>query len=113
ADRELISNIAAVKDLHDLIGQWSVVYLAHGYNHGIRRGNVFEIVKKRMVDASGKPSFSEMVIGYLLILESRQDTATGVVIAAKKEFSVGAFVRSLDWAEAQSVLSILPECPVK
>ena len=113
AGRELISNIAAVKDLHDLIGQWSVVYLAHGFNNGIRRGNVFEIVRKRIVDASGKPSFSEMLMGYLLILESRQDTATGVVVAAKKEFSVGAVVKSLDWAEAQSVLSILPECPVE
>ena len=110
---ELTTRIVAVKDRHDIIGQWSVVYLAQGFSNGIRRGNVFEIVKKKMFDASGKPSFSEMVMGYLLILESRQDTATGVVVAAKKEFPVGSFVRSLDWTKAQSVLSILPECPVE
>lgn len=112
-NRELTTRIVAVKDLHDVIGQWSVVYLAQGFNNGVRRGNVFGIVKKRQVDASGKTSFSEMVMGYLLILESRQDTATGVVIAAKKEFAVGAFARSLDWTEAQSVFSILPECIVE
>ena len=111
--RELTTRIVAVKDLHDVIGQWSVVYLAQGFNNGIRRGNVFEIVKKKTVAASGKPSFSEMVMGYLLILESREDTATGVVVASKKEFPVGSFVRSLDWTKAQSVLSILPECPVE
>jgi LysM repeat protein len=110
---ELTTRIVAVKDLHDIIGQWSVVYLAKGFKNGIRRGNVFEIIKKKRVDVSGKPSFSEMVMGYLLILESRQDTATGVVVAAKKEFSVGSFVRSLDLTKAQSVLSILPECTVE
>jgi hypothetical protein len=110
---DLTTRIVAVKDLHDIIGLWSVVYLAQGFNDGIRRGNVFEIVKKRMVDASGKPSFSEMVMGYLLILESRQDTATGVIVAAKKEFRVGAVVKSLDWTKAQSVLSILPECALE
>ncbi len=109
-DQDLTTRIIAVKDMHDVIGQWSVVYLAQGFNNGIRRGNVFEIVKKRRLDETGKPSYSEMVMGYLLILESRQDTATGVVVAAKKEFSVGAFVGSLDWTKAQSVLSILPEC---
>jgi hypothetical protein len=111
--RELTTRIVAAKDLHDVIGQWSVVYLAQGFNDGIRRGNVFEIVKKNRVDAAGKPSFSEMVMGYLLILESRQDTATCVVVAAKKEFPVGTFVRSLDWKKAQSVISILPECTVE
>lgn len=110
---ELTTKIVAVKDLHDVIGQWSVVYLAQGFNNGIRRGNVFEIVKKTRVDAAGRPSFSEMVMGYLLILASRQDTATGVVVAAKKEFPVGTFVRNLDWTKAQSVLSILPECTVE
>jgi hypothetical protein len=110
---ELTTRIVAVKDLHDIISQWSVVYLAQGFNNGIRRGNVFEIVKKKRDDSTGKPSFSEMVMGYLLILESRQDTATGVVVAAKKEFPVGTFVRSLDWTKTQSVISILPECTVE
>jgi hypothetical protein len=110
---ELTTRIVAVKDLHDVIGQWSVVYLAQGFKDGIRRGNVLEIVRKKRVDKMGKPSFSEMVMGYLLILESRQDTATGVVVASKKEFPVGTFVRSLDWTKAQSVLSILPECTVE
>ena len=110
---DVSTRIIAVKDSHDLIGQWSVVYLEHGYDHGVRRGNVFEIMKKKRGDTAGRASYSDMVMGYLLILEARPDMATGVVVASKKEFAVGAFVSGLDWEKAQSVLSILPECPVE
>jgi hypothetical protein len=110
---DVSTRIIAVKDSRELIGQWSVVYLEHGYDGGVRRGNVFEIMKKKRGDTAGRASYSDMVMGYLLILEARQDTATGVVVASKKEFAVGAFVTSLDWEKARNVLSILPECPVE
>lgn len=105
-DREITTNIVAVKDQHELISRFSVVYVAHGYNHGIRKGNLFEIVRK----TSDLP---DVVLGHLLVLEARPDTATCVVVDSKKEFSNGAHVKSINWTKAQSILSTIPECRVE
>ena len=102
-DREITTNIVAVKDQHELISRFSVVYVAYGYNHGIRKGNLFEVVRK----TSDLP---DVVLGHLLVLEARPDTATCVVVDSKKEFSNGAHIKSINWTKAQSILSTIPEC---
>lgn len=111
--RGLTSNIVAVKDLAQVIGHTSVVYLAHGYNHGIRTGNIFEVVRKRHVRAPGKISLPDVALGRLLVLEARPNTATGVIISIVEEFAKGAFLRSLDWEEAQRAVSDLPLCRIE
>jgi len=105
-DREITTNIVAVKDQHELISRFSVVYVAYGYNHGIRKGNLFKIVRK----TSDLP---DVVLGHLLVLEARPDTATCVVVDSKKEFSNGAHIKSINWTKAQSILSTIPECRVE
>ena len=105
-DREITTNIVAVKEQRELIGQFSVVYLAHGYNHGIHKGNLFEIVRKT-------PGLPDVVLGHLMVLEARQDTATCMVVDSKKEFSNGALIKSINWKKAQSILSTIPECRVE
>jgi hypothetical protein len=111
SDRELATNIVAVKDLQVIIGQFSVVYLAHGYNHGIRKGNLLEVVKDREDGSPEKAALPDIILGHVLVLETRPDTATCVVVAAKQEFSNGARLKGLDWMKAQRLLfSALPEC---
>ncbi len=105
-DREITTNIVAVKDQNELIARFSVIYLERGYNHGIRKGNLFEIVKKT-------PALPDVVLGHVLVLEARPDTSTCVVIDAKKEFSSGALIRSINWNKAQLVFSSIPECRVE
>jgi len=105
-DSEITTNIVAVKDQHELISRFSVVYVACGYNHGIRKGNLFEIVRK----TSGLP---DIVLGHLLVLEVRPDTAACVVVDSKKEFPNGAHIKSINWTKAQSILSTIPECRVE
>jgi hypothetical protein len=112
-DRQLSMNIVAVKDLREIIGQFSIVYFDYGYKHGIRRGNFFEIVKEIGVKSPKETQLLDVVMGHILILEARPDTATGVVVATKQELSKGTIVRSLEAAKAQQVISMIPRCPVE
>jgi hypothetical protein len=49
----------------------------------------------------------------MLVLETRPDTATGVVISARREFSKEVSLRGLDLTKAQEILSKIPECPIE
>jgi intein/homing endonuclease len=112
-ESELTTNIVAIKDMREVIGQFSVVYLDQGYNHGIRRGNLFEVVEKKQAESPQKITLPDMIMGHVVILEARPDTATGVVVTIKEEFHNGVFVNRIDWPNAKIVLSMVPECPLK
>ncbi|MBC8417022.1 MAG: hypothetical protein H8E10_00320 [Desulfobacterales bacterium] len=105
--------IVSSKGKREIIGQFSVVYLAAGYNYGIRRGNLFEIAKKGGDDAPGTPALPDVIFGRMLILEARPDTATGVVLSTTAEFSKVAFAKIIPWSETEGALSVLPRCAAK
>ncbi len=88
--------VVAAKDLKEIMGQFSVVYMNHGLKHGIRRGNFFEIVTKAEADRPKEPALPDQALGYLLVLESRPSTSTGIVITARREFSSGAMLKGID-----------------
>jgi len=112
-ESELTTKIVAIKDMREVIGQFSVVYLDQGYNHGIRRGNLFEVVEKKQAKSPQKIALPDMITGHVVILEARPDTATGVVVTVKEEFHNGVFVNRIDWPNAKIVLSMVPECPLE
>jgi hypothetical protein len=112
-ESELTTNIVAIKDMREVVGQFSVVYLDQGYNHGIRRGNLFEVVEKKQAETPQKITLPDMVMGHVVIIEARPDTATGVVVTDKEEFINGVFVNRIDWPNAKVVLSMVPECPLE
>lgn len=103
SDPGLVSHVGAVKDQLKLIGQYTVVYLPVGYEEGVRRGNLFEIFEK-------PASLPERVLGHLLILEARPDTATAVVIDVKENVAPGVSVRGFNWVEAPEFLPALQRC---
>ena len=122
-DREFIGNIVAVKDQQEIIGKHAIVYLDRGFNHGIRRGNLFEVVTKRIVqdpdvkpetvyDYSKKITLPDMVLGTIMIIEARPDTATAVVLSSKEHFNNGASIKGLSWVETPESLSLLSACPI-
>ncbi|MCP4666477.1 MAG: LysM peptidoglycan-binding domain-containing protein [Deltaproteobacteria bacterium] len=106
----LTASIVAVKDLGQIIGHMSVVYLDRGHDDGVRRGNIFEAVKRRPARAPLKEKLPDVALGRVLVLKALPKTATGVVISMKEEFSKGAFLKSLDWEEAQRAVSDIPLC---
>ncbi|MFO7600786.1 MAG: hypothetical protein R6X27_13405 [Candidatus Desulfacyla sp.] len=91
--------VVAAKDLRQVIGQFSVLYMNHGHVHGIRRGNLFQIVSRGEPDQPEEPALPDQVIGYLLVLESRPGTSTGLVITAKREFYSGTMLKAIHLKE--------------
>jgi hypothetical protein len=87
--------VVASKDLKEIMGQFSVVYMNHGLKHGIRRGNFFEIMTKPETDRPKEPALPDQALGYLLVLESRPNTSTGIVITARRDFSSGAMLKAI------------------
>jgi len=87
--------VAAGKDRYEFLSQYSVIYLAHGLTNGIHRGNLFEIL-----GPSEAAQVPELILGYLLILESKPKTATGIVIASKREFARGTLARPVNLEKA-------------
>ena len=126
-NKELMGNIVAVKYQSEIIGQFSIVYLDRGFKHGVRRGNLFEVVEirttsyrdpktkiKKMTDYLDKKiSLPGVTLGRMVVLESRPDTATAVVVSSKENFPNGSTVRGLSWVEPPEFLSMLPTCPIE
>ncbi|MBW1766320.1 MAG: LysM peptidoglycan-binding domain-containing protein [Deltaproteobacteria bacterium] len=126
-NQELIGNIVAVKEQSKLIGQLSIVYLDRGFNHGVRRGYLFEVIEirttayrdpktkvKKISDYLDKQiPLPGVILGMIMVLESRPDTATAVVISVKENFYNGAIIRGLSWVETPEFLSTLPACPIE
>jgi hypothetical protein len=109
-DPAVATHIVAVQDQKLIIGQFSVVYLPKGFNDGVRRGNVFRIMQK--LDSKGPP-IPDVVAGHLIVIESRPDSATGVVISLTRNLANGATLLGAEWAEVPEILSILPQCRVQ
>ena len=118
-NQEFTGNIVAVKEQLRLVGQHSVVYIDQGTNQGIHRGNLFEVIKENVVanpdrkDKSKELVLPDIPIATIMILESRADTSTGVVLSAIEDFFPGASIRAFIWQDEPKVLSYLPECPIK
>jgi LysM repeat protein len=126
ADESLFGYIAAAKDQAKLVGQHSVVYLDLGLNQGVRRGNLFEVINTRTLpDPNFKgDTLTDYIkrkqiplpnknIGLLLILESRPENSTALIISASENFSVGAQVKRLSWVDRPEILSRIPPCALE
>ena len=88
--------IVASKDQFELEGQYSVVYIDQGYKHGFERGNLFAIVTRMETSVTNGADLPDLVLGYLMIVESRLETATAVVLNAKKDFPNGTMIKAVN-----------------
>ncbi len=96
----LIFPIVEAKDLQNILGKFSVAYLDRGYKQGVRRGNFFQVVDKGDSQRQKIPGLPYLIRGYVLILESRSNTSTGVVVYATKDFAPGALLKAVDLKSA-------------
>jgi len=103
APRSAEAEVLATKDLVQIIGQFTVVYLDRGKEQGIDRGNLFEVIKER-------PGLPPLIIGYALVLESRNESATAVIVEAKEHFFSGIKVKAIPWDSAPRYLSVIRSC---
>lgn len=96
----LIFSIVEAKDLQEILGKLSVVYLDRGYKQGVRRGNFFQVVDNGDLERQSVPGLPYLIRGYVLILESRPDTSTGVVVYSTRDFHPGALLRAVNLKSA-------------
>lgn len=123
-DEPLVGNIVTAQDQRSLVASNRVVYLDHGFNDGVRRGNIFEVVRTHIVrdPAKGEMEFlskprsvilPDIPIGTIMVLESRPDTSTAIVISANEEFLIGTYVKGLSWVETPDLFTRIPTCPTE
>lgn len=122
ADENFLGNIVAVKDQLQLCAEGNIVYLNKGFNQGVQRGNLFEVVNTNIVpDPEDKSIFTnpdllilpDIPIGIILVLESRPATATAVVVHANKTIHNGAYIKGLSEDRQSEFMPSLPKCPIE
>lgn len=111
-DREVLGNIVAVQHEMRIIGQYSVVYIDQGFNEGIRRGDLFKVIEPRP-SPGRNVELPDRVLGAIMVLDSRPETATALVLTSKHEFPNGAYIKGLYYVETPTFLSLLPTCSVE
>jgi hypothetical protein len=120
-DEPLVGNIVAAQDQRTLVASNRIVYIDHGFNDGVRRGNIFEVVRTHIIrdpvkgemDFISKPRsviLPDIPIGTIVVLESRPDTSTALVISANEEFHIGTYVKGLSWVETPDLFATIPSC---
>ena len=94
-----------------------MVYIDAGHDMGIRRGNLLEAIEEREStpdeEKKDRVALPPTILGKILILETTEDTSTGVVFWAAKNFTNGALTRSLTRKKQPGELANLPACPLK
>lgn len=119
-EKPLIGNIVATQDEMDLIAVNTVVYLDQGFNNGVRRGNVFEVVRPNIVPDperrwewltnQARIILPDVPMGTVMVVESRPTTATAIVLSAREDFGSGAYIKGLSWVETPEPVSRIPSC---
>ncbi len=80
------------------LGEHHVVFLDQGKEQGVEDGNVFDVVRREdglFIPGTGKregawdPDLPMQVVGRIMVVDAREKTSTGLVMASLKEIKVG------------------------
>ena len=55
----------------------------------------------------------EFPVGKLMIVESRPDSSTAIILSSTEEMITGAFIKGYSWTEPPEFLANLPSCPLE
>jgi LysM repeat protein len=55
----------------------------------------------------------EFPVGRLMVVESRPDSSTAIMLSASEDLYTGAFIKGFSWTETPDFLANLPSCPVE
>jgi hypothetical protein len=111
------ADIIAGKDDLKVHGQGSVVYVDAGRTRSLITGNLFEAIQEResIADPQKKETVAlpPAILGRILILQTKEDTAIGIVFWASKDFGNATKIRSCPWDELPRQLTSLPTCSIQ
>jgi len=123
--KDMLGNIVGAKDETRVIGADSVVYIDKGFNQGVQRGHILQIVKTQILpdpDPDRETTMHgpvslivlpDIPVGILMIVESRPDSSIGVVIRSDENIKRGYWVKTLYWDEIPAVLQRLRRCDLE
>ena len=113
----LRAHIVASKDNLEVLGQYSVVYINAGRNKGVKRGYLFNVIEEREfvfhLKKRERVAIPATIIGKILILETTENTSTGLVFWASKEFYRGFAIECQTWDKRPKELAMFPECQIE
>jgi len=122
-NKKTVGNIVAVKNQQNLVSPNSIVYIDLGYNDGLKKGNVFNVVKENIVPdpAPAEKFFTwrsklilpDIFVGRVMIIECGTNTSTGIVLYAVEPFSPGAYIKEVTWDKTPDYLSAIADCPIQ
>ena len=55
----------------------------------------------------------EFPLGKLMVVESRPDSSTAIVLSSSEDLSTGAFIKGYSWSETPEFLMNRPSCPLE
>lgn len=125
AKKDFVGNIVATQNQLQIFTKGSIVYLNRGFNHGIRRGNLFDVVRINImkdpnpdqevypVDRDPILILPDIPVGALLVLEARPNTSTALVIHAEEEMENGAYITTMGEERYSNLLSLMAKCPLE
>lgn len=61
----------------------------------------------------GEITLYPFCVGHLMIVESRPDSSTAVILSSTEELTTGAFIKGFSWSKTPDFLTNLPFCPVE
>lgn len=111
---DLSCRVIAGKENLNLHGQYSVVYLDRGFQQGVRRGNIFEVIEVRESNIGEKQSVAlpPVVLARILVLATTNQTSAGVVFQSPRNFGNGVKTRPAQWQTEFRGLASLPTCRI-
>lgn len=122
--KDILGNIVAAKEKAGVIGADSVVYIDKGFNQGIQRGHILQVVKAHVLpdpDVSRKYTSEDQPTiilpdipkGLLMVVESRPDTSIAIVIRSEENIKLGYYVKTLYWDKIPRILQRLRRCDLE
>jgi len=122
-DRSLLGNVVATQDETNILATSAVVYIDCGLDKGVQKGHVFQVVRKHVVPDPDTQGFRltrrpelilpDVHLATILVLKSREKTATAVVISSEEDFPVGSHINALSWSGAPEILSKIATCSLE
>jgi hypothetical protein len=112
-DGDLHANVIAAKENLQLHGQYSVVYIDRGFEDGITKGNILDVIEERESHLAKEQTVNlpPSILANVLVLATTKNTSAGVVFWSSKDFGNGVKIRPALWQAAFKRLSSLPSCP--
>lgn len=55
----------------------------------------------------------EFPVGKLMVVESRPDSSTAIILSSTEDLTTGAFIKGFSWSEPPEFLVKLPSCPLE